>query len=102
VRRTQVSKGAKSAWLWELRGESGEIPHLAKNERDVGHPALAAGLESKSFAAPFSSSDMDRRPIDILVSTNPLQSFGYHPLRAALTGLGALAVKDPQQMIAAL
>jgi hypothetical protein len=24
------------------------IPHLAKNERDVGHPALVAGIEQKS------------------------------------------------------
>ena len=23
---------------WEFRGESSGIPHLAKNERDVGHP----------------------------------------------------------------
>jgi hypothetical protein len=38
----------KSAFLGELRGESGGVPHLAKNERDVGHPAIVAGLESKS------------------------------------------------------
>jgi hypothetical protein len=25
----------------ESRGESGGIPHLAKNERDMGHPASA-------------------------------------------------------------
>jgi hypothetical protein len=24
----------------EERGESGGIPHLAKNERDMGHPAI--------------------------------------------------------------
>jgi hypothetical protein len=23
---------------WKFRGESDGIPHLAKNERDVGHP----------------------------------------------------------------
>ena len=23
---------------WQFRGESGGIPHLAKNERDMGHP----------------------------------------------------------------
>jgi hypothetical protein len=30
----------------EERGKSSGIPHLAKNERDVGHPALVEGLES--------------------------------------------------------
>jgi hypothetical protein len=28
----------------EVRGESGGIPHLAKNERDVGHPAVVEGI----------------------------------------------------------
>jgi hypothetical protein len=28
------------ALLCKMRGESGGIPHLAKNERDVGHPAI--------------------------------------------------------------
>jgi hypothetical protein len=28
-----------------LRGEVCGIPHLAKNERDVGHPGFAAGME---------------------------------------------------------
>jgi hypothetical protein len=27
----------------DLRGESGGIPHLAKNERDMGHPGFALG-----------------------------------------------------------
>src|SRR5580698_8334001 len=31
-----------------LEGETSGIPHLAKNERDVGHPALAAGIELPS------------------------------------------------------
>jgi hypothetical protein len=31
-----------------LEGETRGIPHLAKNERDVGHPALVAGIERKS------------------------------------------------------
>ena len=26
-----------------LEGKRGGIPHLAKNERDVGHPAVIAG-----------------------------------------------------------
>jgi hypothetical protein len=30
-----------------LEGEACGIPHLAKNERDVGHPAIAAGIEPK-------------------------------------------------------
>jgi hypothetical protein len=30
-----------------LEGEARGIPHLAKNERDVGHPALVAGIELK-------------------------------------------------------
>jgi len=30
-----------------LAGESRGIPHLAKNERDVGHPALVVGIEPK-------------------------------------------------------
>jgi hypothetical protein len=28
-----------------LKGKDCGIPHLAKNERDVGHPPLVAGLE---------------------------------------------------------
>jgi hypothetical protein len=28
-------------------GEACGIPHLAKNERDVGHPAIVAGMEPK-------------------------------------------------------
>jgi hypothetical protein len=44
--------------LWELRGESGGIPHLAKNERDVGHPALVAGLESKNALLASSTCQM--------------------------------------------
>ena len=34
--------------LWgprQLRGEGCGIPHLAKNERDVGHPASVAGIK---------------------------------------------------------
>jgi hypothetical protein len=36
--------------LWRprrLEGEACGIPHLAKNERDVGHPATVAGVEPK-------------------------------------------------------
>jgi hypothetical protein len=29
----------------ESEGESNGIPHLAKNERDMGHPSLVAGEE---------------------------------------------------------
>jgi hypothetical protein len=50
-RRPQLPN--KCALLWEIRGECSGIPHLAKNERDVGHPAIVAGLEPKSaFLAP--------------------------------------------------
>jgi hypothetical protein len=31
-----------------LEGETHGIPHLAKNERDVGHPAIGPGIEPKS------------------------------------------------------
>src|ERR1700722_11349637 len=31
----------------EFEGEACGIPHLAKNERDVGHPAVVAGIESR-------------------------------------------------------
>jgi hypothetical protein len=31
----------------EFEGEGCGIPHLAKNERDVGHPAVVAGMEPK-------------------------------------------------------
>jgi hypothetical protein len=34
--------------LWSgsrLEGRACGIPHLAKNERDVGHPAIGAGIE---------------------------------------------------------
>jgi hypothetical protein len=31
-----------------LEGETCGIPHLAKNERDVGHPAIGAGMEPKA------------------------------------------------------
>jgi hypothetical protein len=32
-----------------LEGEVRGIPHLAKNERDVGHPDVVAGIEPKDF-----------------------------------------------------
>jgi hypothetical protein len=31
-----------------VEGEACGIPHLAKNERDMGHPATAAGIGPKS------------------------------------------------------
>jgi hypothetical protein len=31
-----------------LEGKACGIPHLAKNERDVGHPAIVAGIEPKN------------------------------------------------------
>jgi hypothetical protein len=46
----------KSALLREIGGERSGIPHLAKNERDVGHPAMVAGLEPKSAFLPSSTS----------------------------------------------
>jgi hypothetical protein len=36
--------------LWDPQQHEGEncgIPHLAKNERHVGHPATSAGIEPK-------------------------------------------------------
>jgi hypothetical protein len=33
----------------ELRVEHRGIPHLAKNERDVGHPTFVTGTESRSL-----------------------------------------------------
>jgi hypothetical protein len=35
-----------------LDGETCGIPHLAKNERDVGHPALVAGIEPTKAMIP--------------------------------------------------
>jgi hypothetical protein len=40
----------KCVLLWEVRGESGGIPHLAKNERDAGAPGLVAGIEPGAAA----------------------------------------------------
>src|SRR5277367_2594106 len=40
------------SWRWEGRGESGGIPHLAKNERAVGHPSTGRGIEPKSAFLP--------------------------------------------------
>src|SRR5271156_121634 len=37
-----------------LEGEAGGIPHLAKNERGVGHPALVTGIEAKRACACYS------------------------------------------------
>ena len=45
--------------LWNpdrLEGETCGIPHLAKNERDVGHPAFAAGIEFKSASLVYAES----------------------------------------------
>jgi hypothetical protein len=33
----------------ESEGKSGGIPHLAKNERDVGHPAFVAGATKEKY-----------------------------------------------------
>jgi hypothetical protein len=36
-------------WIWDrLEGKTCGIPHLAKNERDVGHPAIGYWIELKS------------------------------------------------------
>jgi hypothetical protein len=42
--------------LWgpsQLEGEACGVPHLAKNERDVGHPAVGAGIDPKGEAVRF-------------------------------------------------
>jgi len=47
-----------------LEGKACGIPHLAKNERDVGHPAIDAGMEFKgAFTLPlnFGGGDGVRR-----------------------------------------
>jgi hypothetical protein len=36
----------------ELRVEDRGIPHLAKNERDVGHPASVAGIGNPVISLP--------------------------------------------------
>src|SRR5277367_3907209 len=41
------SRGDRS----RLEGQTRGIPHLAKNERDVGHPAIVKGIESKGATA---------------------------------------------------
>jgi hypothetical protein len=33
----------------ESEGKSGGIPHLAKNERGVGHPAFVAGATKEKY-----------------------------------------------------
>ena len=43
TRGTPVDLSARNGLVGEARG----IPHLAKNERDVGHPAIVAGIESE-------------------------------------------------------
>jgi hypothetical protein len=50
----------KSALLRELRGESGGIPHLAKNERDAPN-FLYAALDRTACAALFKESRMKFR-----------------------------------------
>ena len=37
-----------------LEREACGIPHLAKNERDVGHPAIADGIGPKNAGTEFS------------------------------------------------
>jgi len=41
----------------KLEGRRGGIPHLAKNERDMGHPAIVVGTErglsSRILSTPF-------------------------------------------------
>jgi hypothetical protein len=42
------------AWICgtgsRLEGQACGIPHLAKNERDMGHPAIVAGIELKALS----------------------------------------------------
>jgi hypothetical protein len=45
-----------------LGGEACGIPHLAKNERDVGHPAVAAGMESKTYRREENDIDLSNLP----------------------------------------
>jgi len=35
----------------KLEGSRGGIPHLAKNERDMGHPALVVGTEKRGLSS---------------------------------------------------
>jgi len=53
-----VRLGERGAPLWScgarsrLEGKTCGIPHLAKKERDVRHPAIVAGMESKGRFIP--------------------------------------------------
>jgi hypothetical protein len=40
-------------WVQRLLMESCGIPHLAKNERDVGHPIIVAGTFDSATAKPL-------------------------------------------------
>ncbi len=44
----------------QLEGEACGIPHLAKNERDVGHPAMAEGIEPESPLTEGTAQDKGR------------------------------------------
>ena len=37
----------------KLEGRRGGIPHLAKNERDMGYPAIVVGTEKRGLGGPF-------------------------------------------------
>jgi glycosyltransferase involved in cell wall biosynthesis len=42
---TRATQSLNALFTGEFRGESSGIPHLAKNERDVGHPDFSSGEE---------------------------------------------------------
>ena len=41
----ECGTGVDSSARDRLEGEARGIPHFAKNERDVGHPAIGAGID---------------------------------------------------------
>ena len=43
-----------------LEGKARGIPHLAKNERDMGHPAIGAGIEPQRILKRFPQANWSR------------------------------------------
>ncbi len=70
----------------ELRVEEGGIPHLAKNERDVGHPAFVAGTGNPVISLParFSeSAAQDDGVVGVLKNILALENLPQHERQMA-------------------
>src|ERR1700733_8091625 len=92
----------------EFGGEHRGIPHLAKNERDMGHPALSAGTEFHLERDPANQSTGISALMFRFTAVAMMRSWSMSlsncsgnsdcaPSDNALSGLGWTSIRSPSQ-----